>query len=84
MMLSILGSSRKPIAVEDHKEAKQEDAGQFDDGAPGHPVIEIIEKIEAIAADGQNDKGIQLPEFVPWGTGMGGMVDIGINRLNIN
>jgi hypothetical protein len=31
-------------------------------------VIEVIEKIHAIAADGQDDEGIQLPEFVPWST----------------
>jgi hypothetical protein len=58
--------------MEDHEEAKQEDAGQFDDGAPGHPVVQIIEKIEAIAADGQNDKGIQLPEFMFGSTGRSG------------
>ena len=52
-------------AMEDHEEAKQKDAGQFDDGAPDHPVVKIIEKIKAVAADGENDKRIQLPEFVP-------------------
>jgi hypothetical protein len=70
--------------VKGHEEAKQEDPGQFDDGAPGHAVVQIIEKIEGIAADGQDNKGIQLPEFVPGSTGRGGMVDIGFNRLNIN
>jgi hypothetical protein len=58
-------------AMEDHEEVKQEDPGQFDDGAPGHVVVEVIEKIEAVAADGQHDKRIQLPEFVPGRMGGG-------------
>jgi hypothetical protein len=58
--------------MELHEEAKQEDAREFDDCAPGHPVVERIKKIDSVTADGEDDKGVQLPEFVPWGTGRSG------------
>jgi hypothetical protein len=69
--------------MEDHEEVKQEDPGQFDDGAPGHVVVEVIEKIEAVAADGQHDKRIQLPEFVLWSAGRTGYGRYWMYCLNI-
>lgn len=57
--------------MEGHEGAKQEDSGQFDDSAPGHVIVPIIEEIEAIAADGQDDERIQLPELLPGNTGRG-------------
>ena len=66
------GELKVADAMEDHEQVKQEDAGQFDEGAPGQPVVQIIEKIEAVAADGQHDKRIQLPEFVLWSAGRSG------------
>jgi hypothetical protein len=36
------GELEEADAMEDHEEAEQKDAGQFDDGAPGHPVVKII------------------------------------------
>ena len=79
--------------MKDHEDAEHQDPGQFDHGAPGHPVIEIIEKINSVATDSQDNEGIQLPEFLPGGTRGGGyrmvvhgcqVVGIGFNRLNIN
>jgi hypothetical protein len=74
------GKFEMAVAVEDHEETKQEDAGHFDDGAPGHAIVQIIEKINPVAADSEYDEGIQLPEVVPFGgyRGRYGMVVHGL------
>jgi len=59
------------VPVQHHEGAKHQDTGQFDDSAPRHPVVQIVEKINSVTTDSQYDEGIQLPEFVPGGHAQG-------------
>ena len=56
-----------PSHVEHHEEEQHEDAYYFDDGAPEHSVVYIIEKIDRVAGHGQHDESIQLPELIARG-----------------
>ncbi len=47
-----------PGHVEHHEEDQHEDTNDFDDGAPDHSVIYIIEKIDPVAGHGQHDESI--------------------------
>lgn len=62
-----LGQPEPAVPVEQHEQTKDDDAGELDDGAILHSITPVVNEVDAVAADGQDNKSVKLPEPVSGG-----------------
>jgi len=57
-----LGRFKITLQIQQHKTKEYKNTTYFNSGAPRHAIHSIVKEIDQIAAHGQYNKGIEVPE----------------------